>query len=157
GQIAFASGGATDAPALLLQAAKRLEPIDGRLARETYLDAWGAALFAGRVATAGGLLEVSRAVRSGPPAPHPPRPADLLLDGLAALITDGRTTAAPILRRAASAFAAMGTSGEEGLRWGWLTTVACDVFWDDETWRAIIARQLRLDRDAGALAWLPID
>src|SRR5947208_7678492 len=39
---------------------------DPELARETYLDAWGAALFAGRIAAAGSLLEVSRAARSAP-------------------------------------------------------------------------------------------
>jgi DNA-binding CsgD family transcriptional regulator len=156
GQIAFASSAGSDAPPLLLKAAKRLEPLDVSLARETYLDAWGAALFAGRLATAGSLLEVSRAARSGPPAPHPPRPTDLLLDGLAALITEGRTTAAPILRRAASAFAATETSAEN-FRWGWLTTVPCNVLWDDVAWHAINARQLLLAREAGALARLAID
>ena len=65
------------------------------LARETYLDAWGAALFAGPLATDGGLLEVSRAARSAPRPTHPPRPSDLLLDGLAALVTEGRAAAAP--------------------------------------------------------------
>jgi len=65
GQIAFASGGGSDAPPLLLKAAQRLEQLDPELARETYLDAWGAALFAGRLATAGGLLEVRG--RPGPP------------------------------------------------------------------------------------------
>jgi DNA-binding CsgD family transcriptional regulator len=38
-----------------------------------------------------------------------------------------------------------------------LTTVPCNVGWDDETWHAINARQVRLARDAGALARLPID
>ena len=157
GQIAFASSVGSDAPPLLLKAAKRLEPLDPELARETYLDAWGAALFAGRLATAGGLLEVSRAARSAPQPPHPPRPSDLLLDGLAALITEGPTTAAPMLRRAASAFAAEEVPPQENFRWGWLTTVPCNVLWDDETWHAINARQLQLARDAGALARLPID
>jgi DNA-binding CsgD family transcriptional regulator len=157
GQIAFASSAGSHAPPLLLKAAQRLEPLDASLARETYLDAWGAALFAGGLATAGSLLDVSRAARSGPPAPHPPRPSDLLLDGLAALITEGRTTAAPMLRRAASAFAATETSTEENFRWGWLTTVPCNVLWDDKSWHAINARQLQLARDAGALARLPID
>ena len=46
GQIAFASSFGSDAPSLLLAAARRLEPLDLDLARETYLDAWGAALFA---------------------------------------------------------------------------------------------------------------
>jgi DNA-binding CsgD family transcriptional regulator len=157
GQIAFAARAGSDAAPVLLKAAKRIEPFDVSLARETYLDAWGAALFAGRLATAGNLLEVSRAAGSGPPAPHPPLPSDLLLDGLAALITEGRATAAPMLRRAASAFAATETSAEENFRWGWLTTVPCNVLWDDETWHAINARQLQLARDAGALARLPID
>ena len=48
GQIAFASGLGSDAPPLLLKAAKRLEPLDLDLARETYLDAWIAAMFAGQ-------------------------------------------------------------------------------------------------------------
>ena len=43
----------SDAPPLLLRAAKTLEPLDPKLARETYLDAWSAALFAGQLATDG--------------------------------------------------------------------------------------------------------
>jgi ATP/maltotriose-dependent transcriptional regulator MalT len=127
------------------------------LARETYLDAWGAALFAGHLATAGSLHEVSLAARSAPAPTHPPRPSDLLLDGLATLITEGRTAAAPVLRRATSAFAAEELSVEENFRWGWLTTVPSNVLWDDESWHAINLRQLQLARDAGALARLPID
>jgi DNA-binding CsgD family transcriptional regulator/tetratricopeptide (TPR) repeat protein len=157
GQIALASGVGSDAPPLLLNAAKRLEPLDARLACETYLDAWGAALHAGLLATAGGLLEVSRAARSAPQPTHPPRPSDLLLNALAALITEGRTAAAPMLHRAASAFAAKDVSAEENFRWGWLTTVPCNVLWDDDTWHTINARQLQLARSSGALARLPID
>jgi DNA-binding CsgD family transcriptional regulator/tetratricopeptide (TPR) repeat protein len=157
GQIAFASGVGSDAPPLLLKAAKRLERIDVDLARETYLDAWGAALFAGRLATDGDLLEVSGAARSAPATAHPPRPADELLDGLATLITEGRSAAAPILRRATTAFAANEVSTEENFRWGWLTTVPSNVLWDDKSWHAINARQLQRARDAGALARLPID
>ena len=47
GQIAFALNLGNDAPPLLLEAAKRLEPLDPRLARETYLEALTAVLFAG--------------------------------------------------------------------------------------------------------------
>ncbi len=157
GQIAFASGVGRDAPPLLLKAAKRLEPLDVELARETYLDAWGAALFAGPLATEGGLLEVSLAAGSAPPPTHPPRPSDLLLDALAAAVTEGRTAAAPKLRRATSAFAAEEVSAEENFRWGWLTTVPANLLWDDESWHTINRRQLQVARDAGALARLPID
>ena len=55
GQIAFASSMGTAAPALLLRAAQRLERLNPELARETYLDAWGAALFAGRFVSDGSL------------------------------------------------------------------------------------------------------
>jgi DNA-binding CsgD family transcriptional regulator len=157
GHVAFASGLGSDAPPLLLAAAQRLEPFDLDLARETYLDAWGAALFAGRLATTGDLLEVSRAARAAPPPTREPRPSDLLLDGLATMITEGRAAAAPTLSRAASAFAAEDGSAEENFRWGWLTTVPSNLLWDDETMHAINVRQLRRAREVGAVVRLPID
>jgi hypothetical protein len=98
GQIAFASGLGSDAPPQLLKAAKRLEPFDPAMARETYLGAWGAALFAGSLAGAGDLAEVSRAALDLPRPVHS-SVLDLLLEGLALLITDGRATAAPGARR----------------------------------------------------------
>ena len=89
GQIAFASA-SSDAPALLAKAAKQLQPLDAALARQTYLDAWVAAMLAGRFAGVGSLPEVPRAARSAPPPAGAPRPSDLLLDGLAVLVTEGR-------------------------------------------------------------------
>ncbi len=156
GQIAFSSNIGSDAPPLLLSAARRLERFDVDLARETYLDAWGAAWFAGSLATAGGLLEVSRAARSAPPSTHPSQPFDLLLDGLALLITEGRAAAASALRRASSAFAAAETPAENSFRWTALPPIPSYVLWDDESWYAINARQLSLAREAGALARVPM-
>jgi DNA-binding CsgD family transcriptional regulator len=156
GQIAFSSNIGSDAPPLLLAAARRLERFDVDLARETYLDAWGAAWFAGSLATDGGLLEVSRAARSAPPSTHPTQPFDLLLDGLALLVTDGRAAAATALRRAASAFATAEIPVENSFRWTALPPIPSYVLWDDESWYAINARQLRLAREAGALARVPM-
>jgi DNA-binding CsgD family transcriptional regulator len=156
GQVAFAASAGSQAPPLLLGAARRLEPIDARLARETYLDAWGAALFAGRLASGAGLLEVAEAAKAAP-LPPDPSPADLLLDGLATLVKEGRAAAAPTLRLASSAFAADVRPAEENFRWGWLTTVPSNVLWDDETWHAINTRQLDRAREVGARARLPID
>ncbi len=101
GQIAFASSHGSDAPPLLLTAARRLEPLDAGLARETYLDAFSAAMFAGRLAGGVGVLEVARAARAAPPAPQPPRPLDLLLDGLAVLMTEGYAAGTPHARAGA--------------------------------------------------------
>jgi hypothetical protein len=62
-QVAYVTRRGRDAPALLVNAAKRLEPIDPRLARATYMDAMMAALFAGRFAAPGGsVLDVARQV-----------------------------------------------------------------------------------------------
>jgi hypothetical protein len=69
---------------LLLKAARQFEPLDLRLARETYLDALAAATFAGRLALGGGMREVAEAALATPP-PRPARGPDLLLDGLALL------------------------------------------------------------------------
>jgi DNA-binding CsgD family transcriptional regulator len=156
GQIAFSSNIGSDAPPLLLSAARRLERFDVDLARETYLDAWGAAWFAGSLATGGDLLEVSRAARSAPPSTHPSQPFDLLLDGLALLITEGRAAAASALRRASNAFLDAEIPAENSFRWTALPAIPSYVLWDDQSWYAINARQLELARAAGALARLPM-
>ena len=156
GQIAFASGFSSDAPPLLLKAAKRLESLDLDLARETYLSAWMAALFAGRFAGAGDLTEVSRAAR-GLCAVHSPQPAALVLDALTMLVTDGPSAAAPALRQVARLFTSDSISAEEELRWGWLAQAAASALWDDVPWRTMLLRQVQLARDVGALDQLPID
>jgi DNA-binding CsgD family transcriptional regulator len=155
-EIAFAQNRGSDAPQLLLRAAKALEPLDARLSRDTYLDAWSAALFAGRLANAGSLLEVSGAVGTAPNPEHPPRPSDLLLDGFALVFTEGRSTAEPVLQRAASAFAGPDISVEEVLRWGWLATAAAVFVWDHDTCLAVATRGVQLARESGALEVLAV-
>src|SRR4051794_14519333 len=157
GQIAFASSMGPTAPPLLLKAAKRLERLDPELARDTYLDAWGAAFFAGRMASAGTLVEVSRAAKSALRSTRPLRASDLMLDGLSTLGLDGRAAAAPLLRRAVAAFTDEASPVQENFRWGWLTTISAKLIWDEDGWHTVSARYLREGRDAGALARLPID
>jgi DNA-binding CsgD family transcriptional regulator len=155
GQIAFASGLGSDAPPLMLKAAERLELLNLDLARQTYVDAWQAAFFAGHLAGAGNLLEISRAARALPPPSQPPRLVDLALDGFSLLVTDGPAAAAPALRRAVSAFDSPDIPAEEILRWGFIATIADEVLWDDGGWRVTV-RQVQLAREAGALVQLPI-
>ena len=156
GQIASASSAGSEAPAQLLRAAKRLESLDVSLARETYLDAWGAALFAGGLASGGDLLDVSRAARSAPRPSQAPHASDLLLDGLSVLMTEGRAAAAPMLSQGVSAFLREEIPVEKGLQWGVLASSAAATLWDFDSWDAVITRQMELTRDAGALAPLSI-
>src|SRR5713101_1330527 len=156
GQIAFASSHGSDAPSLLLKAAKSLELLDVRLARETYLEALFAALFAGRLALGGGVREVAEAARAAPPPPQPGRAPDLLLDGLALVITEGYPAGAPMLRRAVSAFRSADVSRNEGLRWLWQGCHGAGLLWDYGNWDLLSARRVKLARDAGALTALPI-
>ena len=155
-QIAFALNRGREAPPLLLGAAKRLEPLDVTLARETYLDALSAATFVGRLACpGGGVLDVARAALAAPPPSSAPRAADLLLDGLALLLTEGYEAGASTLTRALDAFRRRDLSSEE-VRWMWLAGHAALDLWDDESWGFLAARQLEAIRNAGALAMLPI-
>ncbi len=64
-QIAFASQRGRDAPPLLLEAARRLDPLDAALARETYLEAFASAMFAGRLGTGPDVHAVAEAARGG--------------------------------------------------------------------------------------------
>ncbi|MEA2201138.1 MAG: hypothetical protein QOI89_1734 [Solirubrobacteraceae bacterium] len=156
GQIAFASSRGSDAPPLLLRAAKRLEPLDVNASRDTYLEALFAALFAGRLGEPGGVLKAAEAARSAPPARQPPRAADLLLDGYALTITDGYAVGAPVLQQAVRAFGSPDTATDEVLRYAFLASYAAQALWDEEGYRALPTRQIQLARDAGALAVLPL-
>jgi len=155
-RIAFAASRGSDAPPLLLAAARRLESVDIELARQTYLEGLSAGIFAGQLASSGsGLWEVARAALAAPRPPGPPRPADLLLDGLAAYYTDGYAAGVPILRGALAAF---GTdmSVEEELRWLWLACVTAVHVWDDDGWERLSARYLALVEQSGALGEQPL-
>jgi DNA-binding CsgD family transcriptional regulator len=155
GQIAFTSGLGSEAPPLLLEAGRLLEPLDPGLARETYLNALGAAMFAGSAA-AGDLRRACRAVTALPPPAGAPRALDVLLGALALLYTEGHAAAAPLMLDAADAFSGDDLPIEECLRWGWMATSVGNALWDDDRVQAVCTRQIRLARDAGALSQLPM-
>ena len=156
GQIAFAVSRGSDAPPLLLKAARRLEPLDLTLARDTYLEALTAVLFPGRLASTEIVVETARAARAAPPSSQSPRAPDLLLDGLAVLITDGYAAGAPTLRRAIDGFRDEQISRGDWRRWLWLASRVAAFLWDDENWDMLSARFVELARDAGALSVLPL-
>jgi hypothetical protein len=148
GQIAHMTWLGSAAPPLLLDAARRLGPLDLGLARETYLDAMMAAF------AAGDAVAVSRAARDLPRSPHP-GPTELLLAGLSLLNTDGLAAAAPALRQAVSLFAGDGVSDVDRVRRGYMALPSALFLWDADGYQTILARQIQLIRGAGALDHLP--
>jgi DNA-binding CsgD family transcriptional regulator len=155
-QIVYAHRRGRDAPPLLLDAAKRLEALDAGLARETYLEAIGAAIFAGRLSTPA-LREVAATARAAPAPPSPPRPIDLLLEGIATRFTDGYSAAVAPVRSALEVFRHDAQVSGEGLaRWFWLAWLLAGDLWDDALQEELATRAVRLSREAGSLRQLPL-
>jgi DNA-binding CsgD family transcriptional regulator len=153
-QVAFARTRGSDAAALLLGAAKRLEPLDLGLARETYLEALWAAVRAGRFGSRRGLVEAARAARAAPAARQPPRAVDLILDGLVVRFTEGYAAAVPMLERALAAFRDEGLRGDH-ITWCWLACHIAMDLWDDEAVARLAGDLTQIARDTGALTALP--
>ena len=153
--LAFVTNRGSDAPSLLLKAAKRLEPIDPEVSRATYLQAFSAAILAGRLALGGGVLEVARAAGAAPPPRHATRAPDLLLEGLAAHFDEGYEAGLPILRRALDVFG-IGMSVDEQLRCHWLAGVVAPHLWDDDRYHLLADRHVKLARGVGALSELTL-
>jgi DNA-binding CsgD family transcriptional regulator len=155
-EIVFARTRGSDAPALLLAAARRLEPLDAAMARETHLEAMAAAMYAGRLGDKPGVREAAEAAQAAPAAPQPPRAIDLLLDGLATRFTEGYAAGVPPLRTALDAFRRVEGLTARDARWLWLACRLAQDLWDDELWYELATRGLRVARDTGALRVLPI-
>ena len=143
------------APRQLLTAAQNLEQFDSALARDTYLLALMAGLFAGRLGEPGAVAEISAAILEATADDRSERPLDLLLRGQALLAAEGQEAAAPIVRRALHAFLEQPLDALE-LQWMWFAGRAAQDLWDAETLRALANRQVELARSGGALSVLPM-
>jgi DNA-binding CsgD family transcriptional regulator len=160
GQIATYQRRSSDGARLLLSAARRLEPLDAALARETYLEALEAAVWAGDLGLPGSVRAAAQAARAAPPAPHPPRVVDVLLDGLALRLTEGYSVAAPTMARALGLVLALDAAPDlEADRGLWLAGIGASQMvaqelWDAESWHALTSHLAQFARDTGALVLL---
>jgi DNA-binding CsgD family transcriptional regulator len=152
-QIAFATRRGRDAPPLLLAAARRLDPLDAAIARETDREAIAPAMFAGRLGTGPDAREVAEAARASRRL-QTPGPADVLLDALVMRFTVGYAASIAPLSRALRAFGEPDGGGDDR-RWLWLACRLAQDLWDDELWHLLATRGVRLARDTGALNLLP--
>jgi DNA-binding CsgD family transcriptional regulator len=160
GQIASVQRRGSEAGRLLLSAARRLEPLDAPLARETHLEALGTAMWAGDLDGPGVLQAAAEAARAAPPGPDPPRAVDVLLEGFALRLTEGYAAAAPTLTRALELILALDVAHDEVGRWLWLAGGRATVWlvalelWDADSWHALVTAQAQFARDSGALVQL---
>ncbi|CAN5643255.1 LuxR family transcriptional regulator [soil metagenome] len=151
-----------DAATQLLQAAQGLQPLDGESARDTYLEALAAAMYASRFGAPGATAAVAEAARSAlAPLPELTRPIDHLLQGMADRISLGLGAAAPPLRAALTQWCAHAQAGEAAAL-PWLSLAfpivqesAGGELWDDTIGGQLASAMVRYARDAGALAILP--
>jgi len=152
-QIAFTSRRGREAPPLLLEAARRLDPLDAAMARETYLEALASAMFAGRLGAGPDEREVAEAARASNRVPALGA-ADRLLDALVTRFTEGYAASVAPLSRALRAFGEPDGGGEDR-RWLWLACRLTQDLWDDELWHVLATRGVRVARETGALNLLP--
>ena len=153
-QLALTSRRGNEATPLLLAAARRLERLDIDLARDTYVDAFAAALFGGRLNDRVDVPDVAQAARAAPRrSDDKPRAADLLLDAFSALTVDF-DTAVPLCRDALQKICGDKTAPKESLRWLWHATVIALELWDDENSSFASHHHLEIARETGALSEL---
>ena len=151
-RVRFALGECAPIPAILLDAARALRPLDVTRARETLLEAFEAALYAGRDSGDAGFSAIARSAREAPPSPAMPESsADLLLDGIALLDVD-YPTAARVLRRALRALAEGDTAQDLSPQFITLSCRIAEELWDDDAIQGLVDRYLRVARDRGDLA-----
>jgi DNA-binding CsgD family transcriptional regulator len=155
-QLQFISRRGSEATTQLLAAARRLEPLDAPLARETYVDAFSSALFGARLNGEVGLAQVADVGRHAPrPSDGDPRAADLLLDALIAL-SDDYEAAVPACRSAIGRLAGDQASAQERLRWLWQGCVLAIEMWDDECAYVLSDRSVDIARETGTLSELAL-
>ncbi len=159
GQIAFDQRQAVEAARLLTEAGARLDDLDADLARETYLEALAAAIWASGPEAPDILREVAEAARAASPAREPERSVDIVLDALVKRITEGYEAAVPLLARALEVIRSLDARGPDVGRMLWFignraTGIIATEVWDFDASRLFGEHQVKLARDTGALVQL---
>jgi DNA-binding CsgD family transcriptional regulator len=155
-ELVYVRNRGNDAPPLLLDAARCFEGLDDALARETYLEAFGAVILTGDPTTHPNLREVAETARRSRVDIPVSRPIDLMLDGVVMRFTEGHAPSVPTLRSALEVFRRHAEDGGvHSTRWFWLAWLLAGELWDFALQEELAARAVTLARDTGALAHLP--
>lgn len=146
-----------DAPAILLDAATRVDAADLPLIRQILFDAMQAAVVARQYTVGTTLDEVAKAVLGAKRDPaRPPSGKDLLLDGFATRIVRGYAEAAPLLRAAVAEIFTDETQEHVDIQSTILGWFAADDLWDEQGRREMFERARSIERARGALGAMRI-
>ena len=143
--------GVAEAPALLLDAALSCLKETPVLAREILLEAVTATFSAGQLMTTITPAELGDRILTALGDDPPRTPEDLLLTGLATLLSGRYLTAAPLLREAIAALAAAPAPRERVPVWLLAATFAATAIWEDRFALEWMARCEDLARRTGAM------
>ncbi len=151
-----------DAAAGLLAAARGLDGLDDELARDTYLEALAAAMFAGSCGEPGAIELVAGAARAAiGKITRIDRPIDHLLSGVADLIIDGPGAGSRSLRTALDLCCDQARRNDAGalsmlsLAFPIVQESVGGELWDEDVNRRMAVVMVRFARDTGALTILP--
>lgn len=153
-RIAFARSRGSDALPLLLDAARDLAAFGTELTRDTYLEAFAAAMYAGEFGDQNDVRQVAALALSGPAQSGDA--VDGLVRGLATVFVGGFPAGVPALQAAVEAFRRFDAEAPAVNRWQWLACRIAFDLWDKDLSAELAGRGLRLAREAGALGILPI-
>ena len=142
-ELAFLTNRGSEAPPLLLKAARRLKPIDAELSRATYLQALTAGYYrrpprprrgraGGGTRSRGRAAAAPRATRTRSSSGWPGRALH-------------RRDTRPDCRHFARPLHAFGTgmSVDEALRLHWVAGIVARYVWDDHSWHVLSERHVR--------------
>ena len=153
GTVRYVLGKPAEACPFLLDAAQALQSLHPRLAWDALLEAFEAALAAGRFARGAGTAEVLQAVRTAPrPQDEHPSVAGLALDGFAALDEHEDKAGIARLRQAIALAAAQQVLDSEHLRFAFIAPMAAYELLDDAALHVSCARALAQARSHGSPA-----
>jgi len=146
-----------EVPAVLLDAARALEPLDVRLARDTYTEAIEAVLVSGQLTTGTTRTEIAHAALAAPGAPEAePTISDLMLEAFSTRFVVGYAAAAPLLQRAIASLVSTRFSATGIARGSTLGSNAAAELWDAEGYGAMLYPLEVTERERGALDSLRI-
>jgi DNA-binding CsgD family transcriptional regulator len=144
-------------PAVLLAAARTIEELDVRLARDTYADALQTSLLSCQLTVGTTMVEIAEASLAAPGvAPERRTIADVLLEAFATRLAVGYAAAVPALRQAVRMANATDVDVAELHRWTTALNTLAPELWDDEGTRRMLLRRERDARDRGALGTLRV-